>query len=60
LATLFLLVELALLLTTLTGLVFLALLTGLIALLTGLIALLPGLSGLSALLAVPFHIICHD
>jgi hypothetical protein len=50
LATLFLLIELALLLATLTGLVFLALLAGLIAL----------LPGLSALLAVPFHIICHD
>jgi len=46
----FLLVELPLLLATLTRLVFLALLAGLIAL----------LPGLSALLAVPFHIICHD
>jgi hypothetical protein len=47
------LIKLTLLLATLTGLVFLALLAGLIA-------LLPGLSRLSALLAVPFHIICHD
>jgi hypothetical protein len=28
--------------------------------LSRLIALLAGLSGLSALLAFPFHIICHD
>jgi MFS superfamily sulfate permease-like transporter len=48
-----LLIGLALLLATLPGLVFLTLLAGLIA-------VLPGLSRLSTLLAVPFHIICHD
>jgi uncharacterized membrane protein YdjX (TVP38/TMEM64 family) len=53
LAALFLFPELTLLLAALSGLIFLPWLSSLIA-------LLAGLSGLSALLAFPFHIICHD
>jgi hypothetical protein len=53
LAALFLFSELTLLLAALSGLIFLP---GL----SRLIALLAGLPGLSALLAFPFHIICHD
>jgi hypothetical protein len=50
LATLFLFPKLTLLLAALSGLIFLPWLSRLISL----------LSGLPALLAFPFHIICHD